>query len=104
MEYVIKHRPVFSVLEVHMNEAETVVAQPNSMLSMTSGIQLRATAGRSGSSAGGGWLGGVKSLLGGENFFTAEFRAKRDGQVSRWHLILMAISSPYNLRVQVVFS
>ncbi len=81
MEYVIKHSPVFSVLEVHMNETETVVAQPNSMLSMTSGIQLRATAGRSGSAAGGGWLGGVKSLLGGENFFTAEFRAKRDGQV-----------------------
>lgn len=77
MEYVIKHSPVFSVLEVQLNEAETVVAQPNSMLSMTAGIGLKATAGRSGAS---GVMGGMRSMLGGENFFTAEFRAKRDNQ------------------------
>ncbi len=80
MDYAIKHSPVFSILEVHLSEAEFVVAQPNSMLSMTSGIQLRAAAGRSGSKSGAGVFGGVKSMLSGENFFTAEFHSKRDGQ------------------------
>jgi len=81
MEYTIKHRPVFSLLEFHLNEAELVVAQPNSMLSMTAGITLRAQAGRSGSKSNTGMLGGMKSVLGGESFFTAEFYAKRDAQI-----------------------
>lgn len=81
MEYTIQHRPVFSILEIRLDEAEVAVAQPNSMLSMTSGITLRAKAGRSGAAGSGGVLGGMKSMLGGENFFTAEFWAKRDGQV-----------------------
>jgi uncharacterized protein (TIGR00266 family) len=80
MEFSIKHNPVFSILEVRLDEGETAVAQPNSMLSMTAGIQLKARAGRSGSKSSSGVLGGFKSLLGGENFFTTEFRAKRDGQ------------------------
>ncbi len=80
MEFVVKHSPVFSVLEISLNEAETVIAQPSSMLAMSAGIQLRAAAGRGGSKSTSGFLGGVKSMLGGENFFTAEFRAKRDGQ------------------------
>jgi len=62
-----------------MNEADRVVAQPNSMLSMTSGIQLSAAVGRRGE--GSSWWSGTKSLLGGESMFTAEFSAKRDGQV-----------------------
>jgi uncharacterized protein (TIGR00266 family) len=78
MEYSIQHRPVFSVLELRMNEAERVVAQPNSMLSMTPGIVLSAAVGRRGE--GSSWWSGTKSLLGGESFFTAEFTAKRDGQ------------------------
>ncbi len=80
MDFTIKHSPVFSVLEIQLNEAESVVAQPNSMLSMTAGIGLRAQAGRSGSKSGAGWMGGVKNMLGGESFFTAEFFAKRDAQ------------------------
>jgi uncharacterized protein (TIGR00266 family) len=50
-------------------------------LAMTSGLQLSAWVGRRNSKNGRGWYGGFKSLLGGENFFTSEFRAKRDGQV-----------------------
>jgi uncharacterized protein (TIGR00266 family) len=80
MDYVIKHAPMFTILEVHLGEAEHIVAQPNSMLSMTSGIQLRAAAGRGGSGTGGNIFSGFKSVLGGENFFTAEFHSKRDGQ------------------------
>jgi uncharacterized protein (TIGR00266 family) len=81
MEFCIKYAPVFSVLEIKMSEAEVVVAQPNSMLSMTSGLQLTAAVGRRGSKSHSGWFGGMKSALGGENIFTAEFRAKRDGQM-----------------------
>lgn len=76
MEYRVKHGPVFSILEIDMSEADSVVAQPNSMLSMTGGIQLTAAVGRRGS----GWLSGVKGMLGGENFFTAEFAAKKPNQ------------------------
>ncbi len=78
MEYRIKHDPGFSILEIDLQESEMVVAQPNSMLAMTGGLQLSAAVGRKG--AGSSVMGGFKSMLGGENFFTAEFRAKRDCQ------------------------
>ena len=97
---------MFSVIEFQLEENDVVVAQPNSMLSMTGGIQIQATVGRrqlqsslvpstsapvegptvlpetngSSSPPAGGWMSGMKSMLGGENFFTAEYRAKRDGQ------------------------
>lgn len=79
MKYSIQHGPVFSILEIEVDPDDLVVAQPNSMLSMTSGIRLSASVGRRGS--GNGWWSGAKNLLGGENFFTAEFRAKTPGQV-----------------------
>lgn len=80
MEYCIKHAPVFTILEILLHEGESVQAQPSSMLAMTSGLTLTASVGRKGSKSGRGWFGGFKSVLGGENFFTAEFTAKRDGQ------------------------
>ncbi len=79
MEYSVQHGPVFSVLELHMNQGDLVMAQPDSMLSMTSGLQLSASVGRKGK--GNAWLSGVKNLLGGESMFTAQFLAKRDEQV-----------------------
>ena len=79
MEYSVLHGPVFSVLEIHLNQGELVMAQPDSMLSMTSGLQLSASVGRRGK--GNKWLSGAKNLLGGESMFTAEFLAKRDDQV-----------------------
>ncbi|HWA99144.1 MAG TPA: TIGR00266 family protein [Pirellulales bacterium] len=78
MDYEVQHGPVFTVVEFKFNEAEEVVAQPNSMISMTPGIQISASIGspRSGMR----WVSGFKSLLGGESFFRAVFRAKRDEQ------------------------
>ncbi len=78
MDHRIRHGPVFSTLEFDLETEEDVIAQPNSMLSMTGGIQLHATAGRKDS--GGGVWSGVKSMLGGENFFTVEFSAKKPQQ------------------------
>lgn len=77
MEFRIKHGPVFSALEVDLQEGEHVVAQPSSMLTMTGGIHISARAGRKKKSSA---LSGFRNMLGGENFFTAEFRAKRDAQ------------------------
>lgn len=107
MEYSLRFRPVSSVLEIRLSEGELVVAQPNSMLAMTSGIRLAARVGRRNTSqppaelaiesAGEiepktvpilaskmspktSWFSGFKNLLGGESFFVAEFTAIRDGQ------------------------
>ncbi len=81
MEYCIKYAPVFSVLEIKLNEAEVVVAQPNSMLSMTSGLQLTASVGRKGSQKSSGLFGGMKNALGGEKYFHCRVSCKRDDQL-----------------------
>lgn len=78
MRYQIEHAPVFSVLNFELNADEFVIAQPNSLLSMTNGIQVKAQVGRNRSKAN-VWSG-IKSMLGGESFFTAEFYAKRNQQ------------------------
>lgn len=60
-----------------MSAGDSVTAQPDSMLAMTGGIGLAASIGRNGS----GWTGGFKSMLGGENFFTTQYTAKKDDQL-----------------------
>jgi uncharacterized protein (AIM24 family) len=77
MEHQVLHGPTFAILLIDMQESDTVVAQPNSMLAMTTGIELRAMLGRGGNKSG--WFTGVQGVLGGENLFTAEFRPKRTG-------------------------
>ena len=78
MDFCVKHQPVFSTVEFTLDAEEAIVAQPNSMLSMTSGSQIKASGGRG---ARAGWMSGCGSILGGESFFTALFSAKSDGQV-----------------------
>ncbi len=78
MQHRISHGPVFSILEFELAEGEEVVAQPNSMLSMSTGVELTGAVGKTTDKVG--WWGGFKSVLGGESFFRAVFRAKRDGQ------------------------
>lgn len=77
MEFQIRHAPVFTVLEFQLDDSEEVVAQPDSMISITPGIRISAAIGQP--KTGTVWSG-FKSLLGGESFFRAIFRAKRDGQ------------------------
>ena len=78
MEFQLHHAPVFTVLEFHLNENEEVIAQPDSMVSITPGIEIMAAVGETRS--GRHWTSGFKSMLGGESFFPSVFRAKRDGQ------------------------
>jgi uncharacterized protein (TIGR00266 family) len=78
MDFQIRHAPVFTVIEFQLSESEEVVAQPDSMISITPGIQISAAIGQS--QTGNRWKSGFKSLLGGESFFRAVFRARRDAQ------------------------
>ncbi|MDA1164400.1 MAG: TIGR00266 family protein [Planctomycetota bacterium] len=78
MEFRVKHQPVFSVVEFDLNADEVIISQPNSMLTMTSGIQIKAAVGRGRKP---GWRSGFGSLLGGESFFTAEFTASKNDQM-----------------------
>lgn len=99
MEFNVTHAPVFSTLEFQLAAEEYVVAQPNSMLTMTGEVGISAHAGRHDTAVDErevgeadpsaetpakrkrhSWFGGIKNLLGGESFFTAEFRAKSDDQ------------------------
>lgn len=93
MEFKVNHAPVFSTLELTLAQDEYVVAQPNSMLTMTSDVAISAHAGRQDDTTASGddpppaskrkrhsWFGGFKNMLGGESFFTAEFRAKTSDQ------------------------
>jgi len=79
MRHSILHAPAFSTLRLDMAEAEAIHAQPGSMQAMTPGFHIEVKAGLH---MGGkrGMLGGVRSLFGGESFFTVIYRAKRDAQ------------------------
>ncbi|MBA4030650.1 MAG: TIGR00266 family protein [Planctomyces sp.] len=78
MQYEILHRPVFSTLDIRLNAQEQVIARPDSMLSMSTGILISTTISQTGKKPG--WWSGVKSVAGGQSFFTAVFTAKRDDQ------------------------
>lgn len=83
MRHTVLHAPAFSTLRLDMAEGESIHAQPGSMQAMTPGFHIDVKAGLH---MGGkrGMLGGMRSLFGGENFFTVIYKAKRDDQ----HLML----------------
>lgn len=78
MKYEITHSPTFSKLDLELDREEFVFAQPDSMLTMTTGVEVSGRVG--GQMKKAGVVGGLKSLLLGENFFTAVFTAREDGQ------------------------
>ena len=66
-----------------MAEGESVLAQPGAMLAMTPGFAIDVRAGMH-MEGRRGLARGLRSLFGGESFFTVGYRAKRDDQ----HLML----------------
>jgi len=83
LNLAVEHGPVFSTLLASgFAVGETLRAQPDSMLSMTPGFEVKADLGGAMSSRKGA-LGGFRSLLGGESAFTANFTAKREGMELR---------------------
>jgi uncharacterized protein (TIGR00266 family) len=83
MRHDVLHGPAFSALRLDMCEGESIVAQPGSMMAMTPGFTVDVRAGVPMEGRRG--LGrGVRSLFGGESFFTVVYTAKRDDQ----HVVL----------------
>ena len=83
MRHEILHAPAFSTLRLDMSEGESILAQPGAMQAMTPGFHIEVKLGlQRGEKRG--MFGGVRSLFGGESFFTVIYQAKRDGQ----HLML----------------
>ena len=72
MEYEIKYRPAYSLLEARLNAGETFVAEAGAMVYMSPQIQIK-TRKREEKSL---WKSLKGSLLGGESFFVNEYRAE----------------------------
>lgn len=77
MKFEIGHRPMFATLKLWLDADDQVIAQPESMVSMSTGIEIAA---KVGGQSGQGMLGGFRNLMSGESFFASVFRAKRDAQ------------------------
>ena len=79
MQHQVLHGPAFSPLRLDMTEGESILVQPGAMQAMTPGYHIEIQLGlQRGEKRG--VFGGMRSVFGGESFFTAIYRAKRDGQ------------------------
>lgn len=83
MQHHVLHGPAFSALRVDLSAGESILAQPGSMIAMTPGFTVAVRAGVH-MRGGRGLVRGIRSLFGGESFFTVVYTAKRDDQ----HVIL----------------
>ena len=70
MEYTIQSQPSYSLLEVTLDEGDSVVAESGAMAWMSDNIQMA-------TSVRGGVLSGIRrSVLGGESFFQNTYHAE----------------------------
>jgi len=70
MQYEILYKPSYSVARVKLDQGEAITAESGAMVSMSPTVKLDAKV------AGGGFLGAVKSKLGGESLFRTTFTAE----------------------------
>lgn len=83
MQHQVLHAPAFSTLRLDMSEGEAILAQPGAMQAMTPGFHVEVKLGlQQGEKRG--VFGGMRSVFGGESFFSVIYKAKRDAQ----HLML----------------
>jgi uncharacterized protein (TIGR00266 family) len=77
MEYEFTHQPSYTHLIVHLEQGESVRAEPGAMVGHSTTVSLETE------SSGDGLLGSAKSVLGGESAFVNEFVAETGpGQVT----------------------
>lgn len=79
MRHEVLHAPAFSTLRLDMVEGESIHSQPGAMQAMTPGFLIEVKAGLNMEGKRGA-LGGIRSLFGGESYFTVVYKAKRDEQ------------------------
>ncbi len=70
MQFKITGRPEFSMINVTLSDAESIVAESGAMVSMSSNMQIKT------SSRGGVLKGLTRSFLGGESFFMNTYTAQ----------------------------
>jgi uncharacterized protein (TIGR00266 family) len=76
MQHAICHGPYHATLDFQLNAGDEVMAEPESLLAMSTGIEISARVAAQTQSR---WWGAARSLASGESMFTAIFRSKRDG-------------------------
>lgn len=75
MNHEILYRPSYSLLKVNLGKGESISAEAGAMVSMSSTIEIE-------TKMKGGLFGALKkSVLGGESFFTNNFKANDAGEV-----------------------
>lgn len=72
MEITLKHQPSFSLAVVQLDPNEQIKAEPGAMVSFSDGVQVE-------TKAEGGFLGGLKRMVGGESFFQNTYQAPTQG-------------------------
>ena len=77
MEHEIRHRPSFALLDVMLEEGESITAEAGALVSHTEGVEITTSRGK------GGFLKSLKrATVGGERFFRNTFEATKDGSVT----------------------
>lgn len=72
MDVTLKHQPAFSLAVVGLSPEETIKVEPGAMVSFSEGIEIE-------TKSEGGFLGGLKRMVGGEDFFQNIYTAPRQG-------------------------
>ena len=78
MKVNISGSATFNILEVDLDKDDVIIAQPRSMLSMTTGLSVTAYMG--GIDGGIRLFRSAKQMLAGENFASAKYVSSRDGE------------------------
>lgn len=72
MRIELKHQPAFALAVVHLDPREGIRVEPGAMVSYSDGVAIE-------TKAEGGLLGGLKRMVGGENFFQNVYHADDQG-------------------------
>lgn len=72
MQIELKHQPAFALATVTLDPNEGVKVEPGAMVSFSDGVTVE-------TKAEGGFLGGLKRMVGGENFFQNTYHAGNQG-------------------------
>jgi len=72
MDVTIKHQPAFALAVVKLGSEEELRVEPGAMVSYSDGVTVD-------TKAEGGFLGGLKRMVAGENFFINTYRAPAQG-------------------------
>ncbi|MCB9452179.1 MAG: TIGR00266 family protein [Anaerolineaceae bacterium] len=72
MDVTIKHQPAFSLGVLTLSSSEEIKVEPGAMVSYSAGVTVE-------TKAEGGFLGGLKRVVGGESFFQNTYTAPVQG-------------------------